>query len=325
MFTEIVTKAKEFVTGTKEEQQASRTINRFTNRPKLPDSQKAALDHAYHLQRRLLVRRLGLGLGTLGLFGAGVLEIRRHGVQLPDLFGPELYEETYLHYLKNFESLAELDTEAAQILGFFKQRRKVGYVDEGSIRAVEDGDSNYNFYTVIVDPKKHKTAYDRMPGFSTLRLRDQTPSLLLQRVPLDGLWAGALLAHEAKHIYQWYSGIEQSRPDGFYLGEVEAYELEFRLLDLATKGVFKRVLREQAVFVRENSVRGRLSSDDEDKLGALFNPPRSTEEGGLRAPAFLIALNFTVAEMRTQTPEEASKGKLDFIKGVFSGRYPLTR
>ncbi|MCL5018999.1 MAG: hypothetical protein M1426_00775, partial [Patescibacteria group bacterium] len=69
----------------------------------------------------------------------------------------------------------------------------------------------------------------------------------------------------------------------------------------------------------------RLSSDDERIFQSIFPPVMSEEEITLRIPAYLVALNFTVAEMRSENPLQATQEKVKYLDKVFKGEIPLMR
>lgn len=313
--------------GTPEEIKASETINRLQNLPDRSKKSDRDFQQAKTLTRRQFLRRIKIGVGGTALLAAsGTLCRLLTSQDLSKLIQPEkqkTYEETYLDYLNAFESVVGGDTEAQTILNFFKERRKRGYLLGKTIIADESADPVKNFYTVIVDPNINREAFDVMQGFAQFDQNALPTHLLLKRVPIDRLWAGVILAHEALHVYQWLSGFEQSRPDGFILGEQEAYELELRLLDKQTNGRFKEVTRRRAADVEPNKYRGRLKPDDLKEMSGLFNPAKSQAEENARIPDYLIALNYAVAESRAKTPAQAKYLKAEYIRDLFENKIPL--
>lgn len=306
----------EIFTGTREEKASEKTIYTLQKKSRLSRRDKEALSNAQRVTRRLFIRRIILAGGGLVVAGVGALSI-------PECAKEDFDEAVYNKYLQGFESLVGNDIEANGLLKFFKERRKMGIIKDNLPLSRESLDPQIHFYTAIVDPRRHRVVFDAMLGFAQYKFSQSPTYLLLKKVPIDDIWAGALLAHESLHIYQWLSGIEKSRPDGFMIGEQEAYDLEFRLLDNATGGRFKEVLLQRVQDVREGAYRGRLSSQDLDSLSGLFNKPLSQDEEGLRMPAYIVALNFTVAEMRASSKEEAKRAKVGYIRSVFEGRIPL--
>lgn len=297
--------------------QAEQTVNRLKAKQKLTSADNKSLSNARLVTRRwFLQRAVAVGAVTVAA-GAGIV------IVVKELGKEPVYEETYLHYLNSFESVAKDDEEATKLLNFFKERRKRGILRGDMVIADEPGQGGLNFWTVIVDPVRHKKVYDSMEGFSKY-VQNETPTrLLLQNIPVSSLWSGVLLAHESVHIYQWFNRIEQSRPNGFIQGEQEAYELELRLIDKATGGRFKQVLLEQAKFIEPDKNRGMLSSDDYDRLSSLFSASASREEDGLRIPAFTIAINFAAEELRSTSPQAVKQAQMRYLDAVYSGRIPI--
>lgn len=305
--------------GNPKERRAKETIGLLKSLPKLSPRNVRELERAEGITRRLFLRKAAVLIGgSVVLAGTGKLAF--------DLvFGesPEVYEETYTEYLNAFESVVVDDVEAKEILNFFKERRKRGYLKGNIILSDEEADADINFYTVIADPNKNREAFNNFQGVAEFNNQDTPTRLMLKKIPIDNVWAGAILAHEAFHVYQWLSGIEPNRADGFMLGEQEAYEFEIRLLDRQTSGKLKEIAKRRAVNVADNSYRGRLSPDDLKEFSSLFNPAKSLDEEGARVPIYIIALNYAVAESRAQTPEEAKKLKTEYIRDIFEGRIPL--
>lgn len=315
------------VRGTPKERQALQTIDRLKGVPRLSSKNARDLQQAQVLSRRLFIRRISVGLGsTITLTGIGalgyLLTTQDHNRPQPKE-SPESYEETYIEYLSAFESVVGEDQEAKSVLAFVKERRRRGYLRGDGVFADESGNTATNFYTAIVDPIRHRQIFNNMQGFAEFNHRVVPTRLLLKRVPIDRTWAGVVLAHEGFHAYQWLSGIEPSRPDGFILGEQEAFELEIRLLNNQTSGKLKEVVQRRTSDVEPGKYRSRLSSDDMAEISSLFSPAKSQDEEGIRIPVYIIALNYAVAESRVQNQDEAKKLKTEYIRSVFEGRIPI--
>ncbi len=314
-------KIGEIFAGTPAEKAATATIATLSNRSTLSKKSQNELSQAKQLRSGLTRRRLiasgvggGLAVSTAALIASGALRMLNPDHETPG-------ESTYSFYLNAYEEVVQGDEEAERMLDFFKQKRRKGYLRGDQIIADEKGEKG-DFYTVIVD-LNNKKAMDSMKGFAQFKQKDTPPSLMLKPARLDKKWAGVLLAHESVHVYQWLNGIEQSRPNGFLEGEVDAYDLEFRLLDKITNNKLKQVLREQATQIEKGKIRGRLSSEDMKRLSELLPPIKSPEEYSLALPALTIAFNFAVAELQYQSPIEIKKAKIDYIEGVFSGKFPI--
>lgn len=313
--------------GTPEERKAVETIKRSEAMPKSSGKSARDLLNAEILTRRLFLRRVLVGGGVAAALAAtgelGYLIASHDRTRTTPAETPEGYEETYLEYVSAFESVVGEDEEANRILGFFKERRKRGYLKGRAVLADEEGNTAINFYTAIVDPARNPESFNSMQGFAQYDNTAGLTLLLLKRVPTDRVWAGVILAHEALHVYQWLTGSEPSRPGGFMLGEQEAYELELRLLNTQTDGRLKEVLQRRAEDVEPDKYRGRLSSDDLREIASLFTSPKSRDEEDARISVYIIGLNYAVAESRAQNPEEVKRLKTDYIRSVFEGKIPL--
>lgn len=309
----------EIWTGTATEQQTLETSQSSREKPKLSKQDKVTIQAARNISRRIFLRRVGAVAGSTAIAGVGFLAYEALKETEPDT------EKAYNSYLQSFELIAQEDEQATELLRFFKERRKKAKLVKGAIISEEPGDPNKNFYTVIVDPVRNRREYLGMQGVAEYKYTETPTILILKDVPMTPIWKGALLAHESLHVFQWLNGIERARPDGFLSGEQEAYDLEFRLLDRATDGRFKMALRQQAPSVEKDKYRGRLSGNDLNAFESIFSPPLSKDEVDLRIPAYFVALNFTVAEMRSNSQAEAAEKKIDYIRRVLSGEIPMLR
>lgn len=312
---------REIWSGTPEEQQAALTIRKFGTGRHLSSTQEHALQQARVVRGRLGRRRFliegGGVISAAGLALAGIREVAKEEADNP-------HEEVYLRYLQAFEAVSQGDEEAIELLRFFKERRKQGvYKGHGNVVAGEEGNPTRNFYTGIVPADESLVGRGNLPGFSAYFNQSHPTYLLLINVPVDPLFAGVILAHEAKHVYQWLNGIEQARPNGFFLGEQEAFETEFRLLDRNTGGKFSNVLKEQSQSIPEGKYRALLSTENMQAISEVFPPPLSEREWRARIPDYVIALNFTAMSLRAPSPEQAKQQQVDYIKGIFDGSVKL--
>lgn len=308
----------EIWTGTSHEQQILEASRRIQEKVRLSKQDRLAIQTARNISRRILLRRVGSAVALAALGSTGIVAYEALRRSEPDT------EKAYNSYIEGFELIAQGDEEAIKLLDFFKERRRRGKLAGDRIIADEPGNVS-NFYTVIIDPNRNRREYLGMRGAAEYRHTESPTVLVLKDVPMTRIWKGALLAHESLHVFQWLNGIEQSRPGGFLRGEQEAHDLEFRLLDKATEGRFITALRQQAQSIEKDKYRGRLSSNDLHVLESIFPPPISKDEVDLRIPAYLVALNFTAAEMRSSNPAEATDKKIDYLSRVFSGELPLLR
>lgn len=118
------------------------------------------------------------------------------------------------------------------------------------------------------------------------------------------VWGGAVFAHELVHARDIMSGREPPvlpRHDARFIdGEIRAYELEFRLLNRTTGGDF-RVAGERILDSRlsdEEGVWTTMPPRTFVPFGELFPPARSVEERATRTGAYIIYLNFLLADRR---------------------------
>ncbi len=119
------------------------------------------------------------------------------------------------------------------------------------------------------------------------------------------LWAGVVFAHELSHAHDSVSGTE---PRGlpaddprFLDGEIRAYEMEFRLLDLRTGGRWRSFVEE--VLERRAGVAGADEwpmphRDDLRTLDAIPTASLSRDEEDIRGGALTVSMNFLLNERR---------------------------
>lgn len=313
----------EWFLGTKEERQADATIGRLSRKKTAPtEKEQAMLVEARILSRRLFTKRLAGGIAGISVVGSvstALWKLYENEQKATE----QALDRTLKYYMEGFRSLSVGDIEAEKIYEFVQRKSKKATIAGRQILAGEDGSVD-DIYIGVVDPKLHPRAYSEMPGFAYFKY-DRIPTyLLFKNVPITQVWAGAVAGHESLHAYQWLNRVEQQRENGFLLGEVDAYDLEFRLLDQFTKGEFSKALREQATAIRKDGYRGRLSSEDESRFNSLFPKPLSQEEGlSLRGAAFLVAINFAAVDLRASNPAEALTEKANYIKSVFDGSIPM--
>lgn len=308
--------------GTRPENSARTIIDRLEAKSTLTKRDEEALKQAQTLTRRLFLRRATTTVGGALALAAGI------GAGIEATKGEEydaLQEDVYNFYLQNFKQLSQGDPESQKVLNFFIERRKAGVFKSGTVTAHEEGIAGTNFYTAIVDPKKNPDVRAAMHGAADYDHKTSPETLKLVKEALDPVWAGALIGHEALHVYQDLTGVEEGRENGFFLGEVDAYNFEFKLLDSATDGRFTKVAKIESDEIRPESIRGGLSSRNEYNLSALFYPAQSEFEQSLRIPTFLVALNFAAFDIRSSSPEQSLERKADYIEGVMTGNYPMVR
>lgn len=310
----------EFFTGTEKERVAQETIARLTGRQevngRLSTQNRRILGNARRLTRRLLLRRVGNG-AALALLAVGA----------PTLYQatqPESDEQTYQRYLGAFEEVAQGDELAQTLLQLARGKRKRAVVRGNNIMADEDGVVGEHFYSVVYSKGEEVWGPGGIPGFSGVKREASAPYLMLKKVKVHPTWAGAVFGHEMLHVSHLLTGLE-NRADGFVLGEQEAYDLEFRLLDRATQGRFRQTIAEIATEIPQNAVMNRLTSDKFANLNNLFGPVRSNEEDGARYPAYLLAINFAVLEASATSPEIAKRDKVELIRGMFQKRIQFVR
>lgn len=319
---------KEVLSGTASERQvldaAEQIRNRASDGSKLSKKQMATLEDASQISRRVFLRRAGVaGLaaaaGSITL--AGILTIETSKGE-PD----PAFEGEYNRYLRGFEEVAKDDPQAKEYLRFFKERRRQGRFVKGKVVAVEPGNSRENFYTAVVDPDRDRDDFRNLPGFSVYRNDTNPTALFLKNVPITSVFAGTLLVHESTHVYQWLNGIEQERPNGFILGEIDAYDLEFRILDRVSDGRFRQALSEVAEGFdlfddsgNRDFVIGGLGPEEFRHIDGVFEGSIGDDETELRMGAYIIGANFASIEDNSQTLEKEIEEKIKFTELLMSG------
>lgn len=304
--------------GTPEEREAVTTVQRLSRKTVLNNRQSEILDSSEVISRRLFLRRAaGAGIGAV-VAGSALIFVAQELLKPQD----ETFEGKYNDYLSGFESIAPLDDEATMLLTFLKERRKRGKMIGGNIIADENADLSKNFYTAIVDPQKNPSAFANMPGFSEFTTGNKI--LLLKNVPVSERFAGYLLGHESVHVYQWLQGIEQERQNGFLEGELDAYTLEFRLMDKTTKGKFFQTLKDnvEEQKLTNDSLVMAIGQSDLKQIDGLFPPALSADEADLRGAIYLLAQNFILFDLKNPTKEIATAQKLKYLDDIFAGKIP---
>ena len=310
---------KEMLWGTPQEEAAGGTVRTLGYKRRLSPREQTAFSDAKRLSRRLFLRR------TITLTAGGAATAVGLVTAFDSSQERETDEDVYNYYLSNFNALIGDDPFAREVYDFFVERRRSGKLVNGIVVAQEDGIVGENFYTVIVDPKKDSDSFKSLRSIAQYDHNSSPEKLSIVKYPIDPVWAGALLGHEAIHVYQDLKGIEEKRPSGFYLGEVDAHEFEFDLLNNATGGSFREVVRAEAKEIQSGNLRARLSEKNLYNLSQLFGPARSDLEDGIRIPAYLIALNFSAIDSEYPSHEERMSLKADYIEGIHTGRYPIMR
>jgi hypothetical protein len=128
------------------------------------------------------------------------------------------------------------------------------------------------------------------------------------------LWAGVIFAHELRHVYDKVTGLEQRSRLGsevWLLGEMRAYTLEIRLLNLATNGKFAKELEK----LSSSYAGGKWiwpTDAEVMQLNKLFKSIQSKSERFTRNTLYMVALNFTLAEQHS-LGEAGKRQALSFI------------
>lgn len=315
---------KEAVKGTPAEIEALDIATRIRqkNPIKFTTAQAATLTNADQISRRIFLRRAGVtGVGIALAVSVPAAVFLRNGLESES--DPAL-EEKYLVYLKGFEAAAEGDPEATEYLEFFKERRKKGKYQDGYVISLESGEPGDNFYTAVI-PGKDLKDVEQIPGFSIFRNNTEVPQLFLKDVPITQMWAGALLAHESVHVFQWLNGIEQERENGFIQGEVDAYQLEFGILNRLTEGQLNERFLEVASrfdLVDDHGNAGYMAGinpADFDYIDSIFPEAFGQDEMKLRMGAYIIGANFAFIESDSSSPDEELYRKMVFTDMLMSG------
>ncbi len=128
-------------------------------------------------------------------------------------------------------------------------------------------------------------------------------------VPPPGLftdiWGGAVFAHEISHAFDVMTGVEPpglpNRDPRFLDGEIRAYQMEYRLLDRQVNGQLSAAMTAELEQYRDRIGPGgwfALGRETEQRLDALFPTARSEDEGYNRRGAYIVFLNFLLADQR---------------------------
>lgn len=136
------------------------------------------------------------------------------------------------------------------------------------------------------------------------------------------VYGAAVLLHELQHAYDICTGREPEHPtpDEWAEGEYRAYDVETRILALASDGATERYVEELLGRIRPpaNSqwiAESELTNADYDRWDrALGDPPIHTRETYTRAGTLIVHLNRRLAEREGRTYQEY----LAFIR-VLSG------
>lgn len=306
----------EIWTGTKSEQKAIQRGESLQGRGKLSRDENQVILGAKGAQRRILLRRLGIQAAALVVLAAGGILYATQR-KTADQESERTDEEAYNFYVQSLEMLARNDQQASEILRFFKERRKRAIVKGETFYADEEGESKINFYTVIVDPKRHLQADRELKGFAEYRTRESPTVLILRNHKMTSVWAGALLANEALLVYRYLNGIENNSRFSQIESDQEAYDLEFRLLNKATDGKLQEVFTDLSQSIPPGNFKTQLSEAERLELSALFPPALSEFETDLRETDLLIGLNFRIAETRLGTELETKQWKIDYLNFLY--------
>lgn len=212
--------------------------------------------------------------------------------------------ETISEYEDAFRNVAKGDEEAEKVFDFYTSNRFDEATGEGVLR-VELSDQEV-YQGVVSGSSYYKNN-------------------VLHINPMDStdLWKGVLYAHEVKHAYDDINGFEGPTDYDFYLGEVNAYEMEFRLLDNATNGKFNEILEKETKNIPNDSYRVGISEESLIGFREIFPPPKSEDEVSIRIASFVVAQNFAEIDSRFDNKDLAEIEKVNYLKAVANGMVPL--
>ena len=203
------------------------------------------------------------------------------------------------------------DAEGKEVSAFGKKfglpAKIAGYRNILSLAPPEDtarlGQPSENFKLIVARPGERRAG-----GYAVESEFEYDPksNILFVDKPdgYDPLWYGVIVAHEARHAYDVNLGIEKAGSVGKVgPGQLRAYTLEHRLLELATKGVW---LREVDLIARRLGKMSRSRNDLEflsrnaqfERLSALFPKSRSDSEEAMRGASMILAVNFRYADLK---------------------------
>lgn len=206
------------------------------------------------------------------------------------------------------------DARAEELAAFFREHAVFNRLMGGGITSMFAVGTSEE----MVRRMQHPLTFEVTPASTEERRRNGLPVLQAWEwshgrnelfVPLPGtftdLWAGVVFAHELSHAHDAVTGTE---PRGlpphdprFIDGEIRAYELEFRLLDLRTDGRWRAAA--EAVLDRRAAEADAddwlmLVNVDFDAFDALFPAHLGRDEEGVRGGAGTVMVNFLLNERR---------------------------
>lgn len=300
----------DIIRGSSQERGAIRAGEIAASKKRRSAGDRAAIESAEEVSRRIFIRRMLVGAGGAVATGGAILF--RH-----EQTRPETDEEAVLRYARDFEALSNLDPEAKQLYDFFQDRRRKAIYNGRSVVPQEPIDPVNQFALAMVDPRDGIYGLGGVPGGASFNHNANPTHMLIKKFSSTPIMGGGLVAHETLHAHQWLTGYERNRPDGFILGELDAYTLQFRLFNLATEGRFDLLVGRIADQVPAGSVMFRLSHPNVQEFNKVFGEPKSADEQNLRLPAFLTAIDFKVFERRF--PGNFKEQQANFIREIFRG------
>ncbi len=305
----------EFVFGSEDEQKklrSAQTAARKTN-PKKRDLE--AIEAGSKISRRLMLRRTGLGLGLAALAAGAPLAYQYFSQ-------PESNQEAIDRLTEDFRSLAALDEEADRLFNFFLERRRVATLRNGELVTQEKIDPVREFALTVVDPRTKLIGENGVAGVASFSSTSNPPRMTIKNVQMNPIIGGTLLAHETLHAYQWLSGFERTRRDGYILGEHDAYTLEFRLMDRATDGRFNELLTQVSSEIPPGNIAVGFPKTQRPMLNKLFGIPLSDTEDSMREVASILALDYKIFER--DYGQNAQFHQVELIRSLFNGSVKLS-
>lgn len=308
---------KELFTGGQKVREARHMIYEYKNRKNpLSGRDQGRLDKAEKITRRHFLKISGAAVLGLAV-GAGL------GVwQLTDLLEhKENDDDVRSSYEEAFRKLATGDTQGEKLIEFYRTAARKAHYQGKNIISDEQGTRGENFWVAVVGPDGDRSVLSQLHGVSAY---DRNQDILtVKRVKFSEIWKGALFGHEVSHAHNDLVGQEENSQKAFDAGEVAAYDFELHLLDRATGGQLKDRFKKQAETILEGRLRGMLTSQDFAAFDGLFPNAPNREEADLRTVVYTIGINFAVIESRYNTPEEITKEKMKYIRGIFEGQVPI--
>lgn len=161
--------------------------------------------------------------------------------------------------------------------------------------------------------------------FTLLSFNPRFNTMMLASIDFKEPWFSAFFLHEMYHVKKFREGAQSSKKDQYGTDlwiseEVEAHELEAKVLDSATKGKFlgavNAIVEKRKDYTDVNLVPSSLTLEELNGLDGLF-PPCSKDEISFRVSQYIFTVGFSWLEKRF-SGAELQKKKTDYYRFITS-------